>query len=45
MGRATIFEKLLLRLLSLTPGIYWLTLVVSEDGVKWSVTPMGKVEG
>ena len=39
------FEKLLRRILALTPGVYWLTLVVTEDGVKWSVQPMGKVEG
>lgn len=39
------FEKLLRRILALTPGVYWVTLVVTEDGVKWSVQPMGKVEG
>lgn len=39
-------EKLLLRILSLSPGAYWLMVVVAEDGsVKWSVNNMGKMEG
>ena len=43
--RANLFHKLMLRLFALTPGVYWLTLVVDEHGVKWSVQPAGKLEG
>ena len=43
--RANLFHKLMLRLLQLSPGVYWLTLVVDEHGVRWAVQPMGKVEG
>jgi len=43
--RANLFHKLILRLLSLAPGVYNLVLVIDESGVKWSVQPVGKLEG
>jgi hypothetical protein len=43
--RVNIFHKLILRLLSLAPGVYNLVLVIDESGVKWSVQPVGKLEG
>jgi hypothetical protein len=44
-GRANIFHKLLLRLLSLAPGVYNLVLVIDDGGVKWSVQEVGRLEG
>lgn len=43
--RASIFHKLILRLLSLAPGVYNLVLVIDDGGVRWSVQQVGKLEG
>ena len=43
--RANIFHKLILRLLSLAPGVYNLVLVIDDGGVRWSVQRVGKLEG
>lgn len=38
-------EKLMLRVLSLTPGVYSVTLVVTDERIHWTVHPLGKLEG
>lgn len=38
-------ERFVLRILSLPPGMYSVTLVISDGRIHWSVQPLGKLEG